>query len=74
MKGSLILMSKIVGMPKFKMERKVDPKRVAAALGAKPVGARSSRPLDILDVREGLKKVLAPKPSICPAPKKTPRG
>jgi len=74
LKGSLILMSKIVGMPKFKMERKVDPKRVAAALGAKPVGARSPKPLDIVDVREGLKRVVRSKPPICPALKNPPRG
>jgi hypothetical protein len=64
-------------MPKFtfeKSERKVDLKRVAAALGAVPVGAHSSKPLDIIDVREGLKRVIGPKPPICPAPKDPPRG
>lgn len=36
------------------MEPKVDSKRVAEALGAVPVGDPSSRPLDIIDVRERL--------------------
>ena len=40
---------------KYRVEPKVDPKRVAEALGAVPVGARSSKPLDIIDVRERLK-------------------
>lgn len=45
------------GIGKLK-QRKIDPNRVAKALGAEPVGTRSTRPLDIIDVREGLKKVL----------------
>jgi hypothetical protein len=48
-------------MLKFKLQRKIDSTRVAKALGAEPVGIRSPRPMDIFDVRESLKKVLAPK-------------
>lgn len=51
-------------MLKFKLQKKIDPNRVAKAIGAEPVGIRSPRPMDIIDVRESLKKVLAPKPSI----------
>lgn len=45
-----------------KTQPKVDSKRVAAALGAEPVGDRSLRPLDIIDVRERLQRQVGQDP------------
>ena len=39
---------------KLVMEPRIDPADLAKALGAEPVGERSDRPLDILDVRHTL--------------------
>lgn len=45
-------------MPKFKMEPKVDPKRVVKALGATPAVVVSTKPLGIIDSYHILKTMV----------------
>jgi hypothetical protein len=42
---------------KLTRERMIDPADLAKALGAEPVGERSEKPLDILDVRHELQNM-----------------
>ena len=48
---------------KLVMEPRIDPGDLAKDLGAEPVGARSDKPLDILDVRHTLQNMVRKPPT-----------